>query len=101
MFSQVAEIGEEDFGGAAAVVVADAVREAGGFAVEQDEVGVETGRVDENDPGVVFCCLLCLGIDDSYPFGFVRFFIVEDLGDDAIGLQGEVTGAFGPGDRGG
>lgn len=129
VFLKVAEVGDEDFGGAAAVVifigesieeaayvsavvvkhdvvteeavvVAEAVGEAGRFAVEQDEVGVEAGGIDEDDARVIFGGLFGLGVYDSYAFGFTRFVVIQDLGDDAVGLQGEVAGALGPGDRG-
>jgi hypothetical protein len=82
-----------------AVVVANAIGEAGAFAIEQAEVGVKTGGVDEDDAGIVFGDLFGLSVYDADACGFVLFFVVDDLAYHAIRLEGEVTGTFGPGDR--
>src|SRR6185437_9246868 len=68
--------------------------------IQQEQIGIETGGIDEDDAGVVFCSVFCLGVYDEDAFGFIGLFIIEDLGDDAIGLQGQVAGALGPGDGG-
>jgi len=83
------------------MVVAQAVGETTGPGVQQDQIGIETGCVNEDDPGVVFGRLFGLGVDHEDAGGFAFGLIVDDGVDDAKRLEGQFACATGPGDGGG
>ena len=79
------------------VVVAQTIRETTGFRVQQNEVGIDRGGVDEDDFGVVLRHLFGVGVYHTYTRRLVFLFVKNDGMHHGVGLQGQFSGLFRPG----
>ena len=81
-----------------AVIIAQAPGKTTGGGVQKDQVGIQTGGIDENDTGKILGGLLCQTVDHPDPGSPALLFIVNDGMYHRIGPEGQIAGLFRPGE---